>query len=310
MLISLLQTALSTQLASNIAGSLASDDNALIEAATQAEQSLLQTSEGVLIARIAAAVVILVVTMLVVHAVVVITRRFLGRVNKALPVTIFINIERVILWAVGIYIVLSACCGIDASGIIAALGVGGIALSLGLQDTISNVIGGLQLSMMGTLKKGDYVKIGTVEGVVHDIAWRETTIMGFSGEKVIIPNSEINSNTLVVMPPVRKIAINESIPYNAQEILNQRGIDAAALNALLEERITVALTAPAPEGMGLQLEHPVKIYLRETREYSVALKVVAWIAEDEEFDKLAVEDAITAVFANLVGNPPAACLDA
>lgn len=91
------------------------------------------------------AVVILAITAVVAR----LTRRFLGRVlaineERDLPSSsIFINIARGAVWITGVCIMLSTCFRVDVSAAITALGIGGIAISLGFQDTLSNLIGGL-----------------------------------------------------------------------------------------------------------------------------------------------------------------------
>ena len=65
--------------------------------------------------------------------------------EKNLPSSsIFVNIARGAVWLLGVCIMLSTCYGVDVSAAITALGIGGIAISLGFQDTIANLIGGLQ----------------------------------------------------------------------------------------------------------------------------------------------------------------------
>ena len=107
--------------------------------------------------------------------------------------SIFINIARFTVYALGAVLVLQFM-GINASAIITALGVGGIAVSLGLQDTIANLVAGLQLSLAKILTPGEYVKIGDQEGVVRDISWRATTIITEQGEEIVIPNAVINKS--------------------------------------------------------------------------------------------------------------------
>ena len=53
---------------------------------------------------------------------------------------------------------LSTCYGVDVSAAITALGIGGIAISLGFQDTIANLIGGLQVSLLRIIKPGDNIE--------------------------------------------------------------------------------------------------------------------------------------------------------
>ncbi|MDD6636462.1 MAG: mechanosensitive ion channel, partial [Coriobacteriaceae bacterium] len=90
---------------------------------------------------------ILAATAVISHLFARVLRRILSNDQTPLPsASIFVNISRVVIWAVGVSVVLSSFFGVDVSAAITALGIGGIALSLGFQDTISNLIGGLQVS--------------------------------------------------------------------------------------------------------------------------------------------------------------------
>ena len=101
----------------------------------------------------------------------------LNRDDNPLPASsIFINIARAVIWMIGGSFILDNCFGINANALVAALGVGGIAISLGFQDTLSNLIGGMQVTFMGIIKPGDNIEVGGVSGVVQDITWRHTTI--------------------------------------------------------------------------------------------------------------------------------------
>ena len=57
-----------------------------------------------------------------------------------------------------------------------ALGIGGLAVSLGLKDTIANVIGGFGLMLGRVIQPGDYVKVAGITGTVKDINWRQTIV--------------------------------------------------------------------------------------------------------------------------------------
>lgn len=180
------------------------------------------------------ALFILVVTALLAR----ILTRFLRHVldfneEKNLPSSsIFVNIARGTVWALGICVMLSTCFKVDVSAAIAALGIGGIAISLGFQDTISNLIGGLQVSLMRIVKPGDNIQVATSTGVVKDVTWRHTTIKNSSGEEVIIPNSIINKTALVHLPPVNQV----SIPF----VVASNGKNLDALAATLEQTAKTA----------------------------------------------------------------------
>ena len=150
-----------------------------------------------LLQQLLAAAIILIVTSLLVHLCTRGLKRLLSREGSPLPASsIFINIVRVCVWLAGIGFMLATCFEVDVTAIIATLGVGGVALSLGLKDTIANLIGGIQVSIMGLVKPGDNIRVGSLSGIVRDVTWRHTVIVSPDGREVIIPNSVINSTTV------------------------------------------------------------------------------------------------------------------
>lgn len=85
--------------------------------------------------------------------------------------------------------------GISISPILAGLGIGGLAVALALQDTLSNLIAGLQIILSRQLKPGDYVQLNSgEEGYVVDITWRNTTIRELADNLIIIPNSKLSQS--------------------------------------------------------------------------------------------------------------------
>lgn len=118
--------------------------------------------------------------------------------NIDLPAgSIFANIARVALWIFGLIIVAKVCFGYDLTAFIAALGVGGIALSLGLQDTIANLFGGLQITLGRIVDPGDYFYVDNAVARVTDVTWRHTTLVDATGSTYIVPNSVMYKNKLV-----------------------------------------------------------------------------------------------------------------
>ena len=119
------------------------------------------------------------------------------------------------IWLIGGSIILDTVFGFDVSSIITALGVGGIAISLGLQDTLSNLIGGLQLTFMHVISPGDHIRVGSDQGVVKDVGLRHTTIQNASGQIVIIPNSVLSKTSLVQMPPANVVSVPFAVTTGA-----------------------------------------------------------------------------------------------
>ena len=151
---------------------------------------------------------VLVVTALCSRALKVFLERILRSDKGIVPqASIFINIGRIVIWSIGICVILSSCFGINVQAAVTALGIGGIAISLGFQSTLSNLIGGLQIILAGIIEPGDRIKISTYEGVVHDVTWRHTAIVDPEGETVIVPNSLINSSALQKLHPQKDVRI-------------------------------------------------------------------------------------------------------
>lgn len=136
-------------------------------------------------------------------------KRALTRDSVNLPsVSIYTNISRITVWAIGITILLSTCFGVDVSGIVAALGVGGIAISLGFKDTLANLISGVQVSTCKIMKPGDHIEVSGKSGTVIDTSWRHTTIQDMNGQTVIVPNSIINSSAIVKKPAFNVVRVH------------------------------------------------------------------------------------------------------
>ncbi len=142
-----------------------------------------------------------------------VTRIISGAFRKSnkTSASLFVNIIRVILWSLAVLIVLKPVFGITPSTLLTALGVGGVALSLGMQDTISNLIGGFMLMMGKVISPGDTIKINDSIGTVKDITWRHTIIRERSGNEIWIPNSVLNSTQLEKLPSAN--AAFTTIPF-------------------------------------------------------------------------------------------------
>lgn len=110
--------------------------------------------------------------------------------------SIFVNIMRVIVWFVAAATILQPVFGITPTSLLTALGIGGLAVSLGMQDTISNVISGFGLMLGKVIQPGDLVRIQGTTGVVRDITWRQTVILERGGNEMVIPNSVLNTSSL------------------------------------------------------------------------------------------------------------------
>ena len=107
------------------------------------------------------------------------------------------TIVRITIIVIGGLILLNTL-GISITPIITALGIGGLAVALALQDTLANTFAGIYLTLSHHMRPGDYIQIEDgQEGTVTDITWRATTIRTIHNNIVIIPNSKLAQSVVV-----------------------------------------------------------------------------------------------------------------
>ncbi len=154
---------------------------------------------------------------------------YTARVEGVIPSTsIFTNIVRLAVIILGGLIILQSL-GISITPLLTALGVGGLAVALALQDTMSNLFAGLQILASRQLRPGDYIKLGNgEEGYVQDISWRVTTVQAMGLQTHVIPNSKIAS----------AIVTNFNLPESVLGILVPVGV---SYDSDLEKVETVTL---------------------------------------------------------------------
>jgi small-conductance mechanosensitive channel len=115
-----------------------------------------------------------------------------GQIPGAMPVTTLTqSLAQIVVLILGVLILL-AHFEVHITPILTALGVGGLAVALALQDTLSNLFGGVYVAMAGQVRLGDYIKLNSgEEGYVSDIGWRSTTIRVPANNMIIVPNAKL-----------------------------------------------------------------------------------------------------------------------
>ncbi len=133
--------------------------------------------------------------------------------NKARTVNnLLYNVLRVVIYFIMITLILDLF-GINTTSIIAAAGVGGVALAFGAQSIIADAISGFFLILDNEFNVGDYVVLEKdFAGTVIAIRLRRTLIQAYSGAIYSIPNAEIKSITNFVRNDIH-CDISVPIPY-------------------------------------------------------------------------------------------------
>jgi small-conductance mechanosensitive channel len=108
---------------------------------------------------------------------------------------------------------------ISITPLLASLGVGGLAIGLALQGTLSNLFAGMQIISDRPIRVGDFVKLESgEEGYVTEIGWRATRIRMLPNNTVVIPNSKLADSILTnYYLPDQELAVlvNVGVSYDS-----------------------------------------------------------------------------------------------
>jgi small-conductance mechanosensitive channel len=173
---------------------------------------------------------------------------FLKKVELPISVTGLLNtVAKAIVYAIGILMMLNHL-GVSITPIITALGVGGLAMALALQDTLSNLFAGIHILAEHTIRVSDFIRLENgQEGVVVDIGWRTTRIRMQQNNMVIVPNSKLSQSVVTnYYLPERRMAIMMpvSVSYDADPDTVERVLIDEANKATGE--VAGLLAEPAP----------------------------------------------------------------
>jgi small conductance mechanosensitive channel len=107
------------------------------------------------------------------------------------------TLVRIVRWILGIALVASAVLmllstfGLDITPFLASVGVAGLAVSLGAQSLIKDLIGGLLVIIENQYAVDDFIEVGSVSGWVERITLRATLVRALNGDLCIVPNGEV-----------------------------------------------------------------------------------------------------------------------
>jgi small-conductance mechanosensitive channel len=178
--------------------------------------------------------------------------------------TIFANISYVLMLIVGGLVALDAL-NISIAPILTALGVGGLAAALALQDTVSNLFAGIQIIASKKIKPGDYIRLDSgMEGYITDITWRNALVRTLSNNVVIVPNNKLSST----------VVMNLSEPANEVLVIVPVGVSYTS-DIEKVERVTLdvagSVVKETPGGVG---EFEPLVRFTQLSEYSINFNVI------------------------------------
>jgi small-conductance mechanosensitive channel len=153
---------------------------------------------------------------------------------------------RVFVLVIGGLILLDVL-GVKITPLLTALGVGGLAVALALQDSLSYLFAGVHLLADRPIRVGDYVKIAeSIEGYVVDVGWRSTRVRTLGNNVVIVPNKRV----------AESIIINYDMPERRMALVLRVGVGYDSDVDKIERLLVEEATAAAGEVAGLLPDPP------------------------------------------------------
>ncbi len=140
-------------------------------------------------------------------------RNYIQQTHIPIPTTgLAYAILKAVVYIIGFLIILNDL-GISIAPLITALGVGGLAVALALQDTLANLFAGVHILMEQSVRIGDFVRLESgQEGYVDDITWRSTRVRMLPNNMVVIPNSKLAQSVVTNYSlPDRRMAVQIAV---------------------------------------------------------------------------------------------------
>ena len=167
--------------------------------------------------------------------------------------------------------------GISPGDLVTGLGIGSVALGFAFKDVLQNLLSGFLILLYRPFKIGDQIKVTDFEGVVEEITVRSTNITTSDGERVVIPNSSMFMESVVVRTafPVRRSKAIVGVAYG--EDINK------ARSVLLEvlKNTEGVVSTPAPD-----------VDVKELADSSVNFELLFWTDSKQKEARLASDRVV------------------
>ncbi|MBI5389846.1 mechanosensitive ion channel family protein [Candidatus Woesearchaeota archaeon] len=134
-------------------------------------------------------------------------------------IPLFVRFSNVIVYLAGLMVILSVW-GVDITGLLAGLGIAGLALGFAVKDSLANIFGGVSLLLDNNFKVGDKIRFQNGQvGVVLDVGLRSTRIKTYDNELLIVPNGQLANEWIMnfVQPDkTQRVSVDFGVMYGAK----------------------------------------------------------------------------------------------
>ena len=210
---------------------------------TSAIEEVMQKSWGKMtLEQLLTALLLLVICLIAMKLVMTLLRHLSGRSKMDERVRRYLlGGVKAVLWAVTVLIVAQSL-GIPVTSLIALVSVLGLAVSLAVQDVLSNVAGGMVILFSKPFSIGDYVETTDGEGTVVEISLTHTKLHTYGGQRVMLPNKAVVDGKIINYSARGVRRVDHTITASYDD--STEAVRAACLRAV--SRTPYVLADPAP----------------------------------------------------------------
>lgn len=182
----------------------------------------------------------------------------------------FRKLGNVIIWVLAILFVL-ANMNVNITSLVTGLGIGGLALALGAQETISNVFAALALLGDRPFQIGDWTIIDGQEGTIKELGLRSVKLITFDGTEIVIPTKKAASAVIENVDRRNSVKVNASISLD---------------NDSRHEQITNALENIKSylKDYKKEIEH-YRVHFYDYKKRGLNLLIQYWVKEANDWEK-------------------------
>ncbi len=203
-------------------------------------------------------------------------------------VSLVAGVARVLVTVAAI-VLLADVLKIPYQGVLAGLGIGGLAVALAAQSTLQNFISGITLYFDKPIAVGDYCRFGNQEGTVEFIGMRSTRIRTLERTLVTVPNSEFSNMKIESYAKRDRMLMNPTLELRCETTPDQLRFVLAEIKALLCAHPKVA-------------DEPLRVRFIGFGNSSLDIEVFAYILTNKKSEFLAIREDVLLRIMTLVEN--------
>lgn len=275
---------LAVEAAENLTSEVA---NNLAAEASTAQSTLCSLLGDFSLSKLLAAVILLVVCVIVSKLIMKATERILDRSKTDSTLHAFIRSAIKILMIFVTIMLLAGTLGIDTSSLLAVFGMLGLAISLSVQDSLSNIVSGIMILTTRPFKVGDYVNVAGQDGTVNKVGLLHTVLYTLDNQCIHIPNSQITATKIVNCTGVekRRVDLTFTASYNCDiEQVKEALVEACQHKDKLPEEPVFARVSNYLES---SVEYTVRIWTTPAKYWDVYFDTIENVKH--VFDKRGIE---------------------